>query len=611
MRVALRSLLVLGGALLAGCVSIFVGQADATSLTWSGDTTGRTESAARWSAATNWVEAISPVPSEVLETLTFPQLTNNQCTSAPPTDTCYATFNDVEGLTADTMQLDDYNNYQLFGDKISLGEGGIVAKPPNGAAGSGSALVALPLELSASQKWSIAEQGTTGIEENGLVIGDEVTGAGKALTVELSNGPVLILGNNTEVGPVALDGPRSGGEHIENGSVLLEDGELNSTDGESVALRNIYFTGAGAVGALSTDNATLEVGSRTYPAGSLDTSRVTFDPASGVLFEIQGGKTEAGVDYSQLVSTGAVELGGQIGIFVDEPSPKAGCPVLQRGSQYTFISTSGPLYGVFSNAPERSNEELPIDFAKSCGQRSQTMRITYSNTGSVNTVTGTVEAAEFEHENSQESLKKEAERFTIAVEAERAAQKRQEEEALAALSKKMLDEEAVAIAKRQREEEMEAEVATGRLEVSLVGSTIKVPKSGVPSVELKCRGTSTCAGKLTLTIRRMVRRGGKTRHETIGAAVFSINGGVTMTVKLALNAKGRALVRAAREPLRATLMILQSAPGPRRTHSQGVLVMPRAAARALDRCEVMGRCASASLLAMFLTGEWPWRPIWW
>ena len=263
-----------------------------------------------------------------------------------------------------------------------------------------------------------------------MTIGDRVTGAGKALTVELSNGPALILGNNTEVGPVVLEGLRSEGEHIENGAILLEDSELNSIDGESVALRNIYFTGTGAVGALSTDNSTLGVGNRRYPAGSLDASSVTVGPTSGVLFEILGGKTEAGTDYSQLVSTGMVELGGQVGIFVDEPSLKAGCPILQRGSQYTLISTTGPLDGTFSNALEGSDEELPIYFAKSCGQPSQTMQITYKRTGAVHTVTGTVEAKEVENEGSVESIQKIAEGFWIKAEAERAMQKRQEEEAL-------------------------------------------------------------------------------------------------------------------------------------------------------------------------------------
>ena len=108
-----------------GCMLMFVGRVDATSLTWSGsDTPGGTESAAHWSADTNWVEAVVPVPSEALETLTFPQLTNNRCASVPPTSTCYLTLNDVEGLTVDIMQSDDANDYQLFGDKIRLGEGG-------------------------------------------------------------------------------------------------------------------------------------------------------------------------------------------------------------------------------------------------------------------------------------------------------------------------------------------------------------------------------------------------------------------------------------------------------------------------------------------------------
>jgi hypothetical protein len=562
-----------------GCGLISAGQADATSFTWSGDMPGRTESATRWSAATNWAGGVAPVPSKVLDMLTFPSLSGNECTSMPPADACYLTLNDVKGLTVDAMQLDDANNYLLLGEKITLGGGGIVAEPPVGAMGSAGAFVEMPLELSAPQKWSIAERGTSQIEENGLLIGGEVTGAGKALTAELSNGPALIFENSTEVGPVTLEGPTSAGEHIDNGSVFLEEGELNSTDHEPVTLRNLFFRGTGAVGALSTDNATLDVGSGTYPTGGLEASSVTLDPTTGVLFEITGGGATARTDYSQLVSTGAVELGGQVGVFVSEPSAKAVCPVLQRGQQYTFISTTAPLSGVFSNAPEHSFEELPIQFAKSCGQHSQTMRITYSTTGSVHTVTGTVEAEAVENEGALKGAQEIARQFWEKAEAERAAQKRQEEEVTAARNRKYQEEEAVGIARRRREEEAESESAAGGFEVSLEGSTIDMPKSGAPAVKLRCKGTSTCVGKLTLTVEHKDRQGGKTRRETIGTAAFSIGGGVTMTIKLALNATGRALVRTAHVPRRATLKILQSSLGPPRTHSQSVLLMRRASTR--------------------------------
>jgi hypothetical protein len=556
------------------------GQAGATSFTWSGSTQGRTESAARWSVATNWGGGVAPVPFEILDTLTFPHLTDNECTAVPPRDTCYLTLNDVKGLTVDAMQLDDADNYLLAGEEITLGGGGIVAEPPGGAVGSAGAFVETPLELSAPQKWSIVGQGTSQIEQRDLLIGGEVTGAGKALTVELSSGPALILENSTEVGPIALEGPNSAGEHIDNGSVLLEEGELNSTDHEPVALRNIFFEGTGAVGALSTENATLDVGTGTYPTGGLDASSVTLDPTTGILFEITGGGTTARTDYSQLDSTGAVALGGEVGIFVSEPSAKASCPVLQRGQTYTFISTTAPLSGEFSNAVEHDVEELPIYFAKSCGQYSQTMRITYSTTGSVHTVTGTVEAEavqkEATHRGELESAAARATMLFNQAEAERQAEKKKEEEAIAARNRKIQEEEAVAIARRRREEE-EAETATGGFELSLVGSTIDLPKSGAPAVKLRCRGTRTCAGRLTLTVRHGASQGGKTSRETIGAAAFSISAGVTIRIKLALSARGRALVRTEHGPLGATLEILQSSPGPRRTHSQGVLVVRRIA----------------------------------
>lgn len=247
--------------------------ANAASFTWAGGSPGRTESAAHWSAGVNWEGNTAPTTSQVIETLTFPHLTNSECTSKPETDTCYLTLNNISGLTVDSMQLDDADDYLLAGEKITLGSGGLTAAPSNGTSGFAGSFMEMPLELSASQKWSIANRSGGEIEENGLLLGGEVTGEGSELTVELNNGPALILENSTEVGPVTIEGPNASGEHIENGLVLLEEGKLNSADRHSVDLHNIFFAGTGAVGALTTNNTTLDVGSETDPAGGIEASR--------------------------------------------------------------------------------------------------------------------------------------------------------------------------------------------------------------------------------------------------------------------------------------------------------------------------------------------------
>jgi hypothetical protein len=267
----------------------------------------------------------------------------------------------------------------------------------------------MPLQLSASQKWSIANRSSGKIGENGLLLGNEVTGEGSELTLELTNGPALILENSTEVGPVTIEGPNATGQHIANGLVLLGEGELNSADHHSVDLRNAFFGGTGAVGALTTHNATLDVGSATDPVGGLKVSSVTLDSASGTIFEVMGSGATAQTDYSQLVSTGPVELAGPIVVVVGKPSKAASCPVLTPGQKYTFVSTTGMLSGMFSNVPE-GGPEISITFTKECSHPSQTMQIAYNRSVGTETVTGTVEEARVKQEAKERQEAKEGQR---------------------------------------------------------------------------------------------------------------------------------------------------------------------------------------------------------
>ena len=72
--------------------------------------------------------------------------------------------------------------------------------------------------------------------------------------------------------------------------------------------------------------------------------------------------------------------------------------------------------------------------------------------------------------------------------------------------------------------------------VSLAGASIAVQGDGEATVKLACKGTSTCRGKLTLTVK--TRDKGKQRRSkttTIGTATFSIPPGKTATLELKLN----------------------------------------------------------------------------
>lgn len=545
--------------------------ANGSSLTWAGGSAGRTESAAQWSAGANWEGGTAPAASQDLESLIFPELGGKEaCVSEPETDTCYLTLNDVRGLSTESMHLDDADDYLLAGEEIALGQGGLTASAEGGR--SAVDFVEMPLQLSTSQKWSIANRAAGGIGGNGVLLGGPVTGTGNALNVELREGPALILENSTEVGPVTIEGPDATGEHIDNGSVRLNDGELNSVDRRPVDLRQVFFGGTGAIGALTMNDATLDVGSGTEPAEGLEASSIKLDSTSGVLFEIMGSGTIAQTDYSQLVSDGPVELAGVIGVVVGKPTAKASCPVLAPGTTYTFVSTTGGLSGTFADAPE-DGSEIAVGFEKACGERSQTMRIAYNRSGVTKTVTGTVEEEavirKHDEEGALKSAGEEAMRVYEKAEAER---KHAAEAAAAAAAQKQAEQrklEEEGMARVEHEEEAAAATAS----VSLAGSTIRVQRGGEAQIELTCTGAGTCAGKLTLTGKMLTKKGKKAKAKTIGTATFSIPAGETATVKLALNSTGRSLLSADHGQLNATLTVLKSSPVPSQTHIENVRIV--------------------------------------
>ncbi len=161
------------GTLAVGGLSLALGpiaSASASSFTWAGGSPGRSESAAHWSAGANWEGDTAPTTSQAVETMTFPHLTSSECTSKPETDTCYLTLNDLDGLTVGSWQLDDADDYLLAGEKMALGSGGLVATSSSGTGPAGS-FMEMPLELSSSQKWSLANRSGGQIEENGSADG--------------------------------------------------------------------------------------------------------------------------------------------------------------------------------------------------------------------------------------------------------------------------------------------------------------------------------------------------------------------------------------------------------------------------------------------------------
>jgi hypothetical protein len=123
--------------------------------------------------------------------------------------------------------------------------------------------------------------------------------------------------------------------------------------------------------------------------------------------------------------------------------------------------------------------------------------------------------------------------------------------------------------------------------VLLASTSIAVQSDGELAIKLSCKGTGTCRGKLTLTVkargmfekRGRSGKGGTRRFKTttIGIATFSIPPGKTVPIELKLNGTGRALLSADHGRLSATLTILKSSPAPSQAHTDNVQLVQQKA----------------------------------
>jgi len=86
-------------------VLVPVANAAGSTFTWKGDA-----KAPGWSAAENWEGGIAPSAGSGPVALVFPWLTGiegGDCGSSKPTEACYLGLDDVPGLTAESIQIDD------------------------------------------------------------------------------------------------------------------------------------------------------------------------------------------------------------------------------------------------------------------------------------------------------------------------------------------------------------------------------------------------------------------------------------------------------------------------------------------------------------------------
>ena len=130
--------------------------------------------------------------------------------------------------------------------------------------------------------------------------------------------------------------------------------------------------------------------------GILHLPSASFDAGSFIQFGLTSGGTQAGVDYTQLASSGAVNLGGatiELNGF-NSTIQHGMCPAVPLGQVDTLVSTTGSLIGTFGNAPNGATitaaECLNLGpHGEVLSESTLTFRINYNTTSSPETVTAT------------------------------------------------------------------------------------------------------------------------------------------------------------------------------------------------------------------------------
>ncbi len=403
----------------------------------------------------------------------------------------------MPGIAVELLALDDGDEYKLEGEEIRLGAGGLTAAPAASSRYAAGDVLGLPVGLTASQTWNVSgrDDGATG--ENGLLVEDGLSGEGSPLTVDLSNGALIVMENDTDIGPLTIQQAGTGAE----GAVEFE-GSLNATDGQTVSVSHVLLAGQGSAGPLVASSAQI------LPAGYIKAASITLDSKSEAIFRLIGLFSTA--EHSELVSNGAVDLGGANLIFEAGPanSPYGKCPELTAGQTFTLLSAKGTLSGSFANAQE--GYEIPITFRGNCYgiYGSWSLRIAYHHEADgTTTVTGSAERGEPAVINKVEPFVIHVTPFTPVPVVERSTP--------------------------SEKGKSSSTYPTSR--VLLLSNLLGIKRSGAHA-EIRCDGPVRCAGTLLLTMSARSKHG-NVSHVKIGSAAFSLKGGgATTTVAIKLDA---------------------------------------------------------------------------
>jgi hypothetical protein len=376
--------------LLVGFLLAMAPQAKAscsTSCTWTGETPSLGAGSSNWSLITNWAGGEGPVAGSN-GTLSFPALPSSSCPFPPgPTgNACYFSNNDLTGVSANKLEIDDRSPYQLMGSPITLGAGGIATTATGSA--TASPFISTPITLGADQTWTIDGGPGTGFHGR-LALEAPVTGDTHTLDVDLNNSTVLNLSEDNEVGDFTATGD---GTNDNLGFAYPTTGSsLNFTDGNSVSVENagIYTFYDLALGPLTLDKGTFQLGAEERAPKVTVNGAVDLGSTNAHVFMGIGPSSTpvAGTDYSQISASGNISLGNSV-LSLGEATHLGACDPLPLGTAYTLVQTTGgTLTGTFSNAPEGSVQT--VGCSTQGGGSSSSVRIAYTPTSVTATAVST------------------------------------------------------------------------------------------------------------------------------------------------------------------------------------------------------------------------------
>jgi hypothetical protein len=340
-----------------------------------------------WSQAANWAGS---APAGSVDALEFPALTDAACTANPPAGTCYQSFNDEPGVASGALSIDDGAGYDIGGNAVTLGAGGLTAAPSAGDPASVDELyssLGLPIVLSAPQTWTV----TGGSANQQLLVTGALTGpAVDPLTVALPDDNAGLTVTDAELGPVMVvgGGATSGGfvkiGYFDDAGTLVP-GSLNATDSNLVKVTQGagLLSLDGTIGPLDSIDGLVQVG-QADQAGKLGVNGdLAFDDESGLLTFLGDGAA-GGTDYSQVTASGTVDLGDATLGLVDAENPGGNaCEQLTPGDVDTLISATAGLTGQFNNVS--GGATVPLACPGS-GGTPPTVKILYT----ANAVTATI-----------------------------------------------------------------------------------------------------------------------------------------------------------------------------------------------------------------------------